>query len=370
MSARIDSLVGLALEAGRGHEFDTFLVGSILYKETRRREEALYERLADLAPQLRRVAKAGEASAPAFEPAEYLKAEVNRETGKRIEKATGKRVEFQKPDVTFEIDTRLDHVRLRVASVFVSGRYRKHDRNLPQTRWPCRLCQGLGCRRCGYQGKTYEESVEELVAGPFLQASQATGEAFHGMGREDIDARMLGRGRPFVLELKFPKIRRFDWASLVPLVGAGSGGRVEIVEVVPADAGAPARFKDADPEKSYVARCVAATPVDIAALEGALARLRGVALDQRTPERVSHRRADLVRARSIVDLRLVEHGGDRFAIEVRAESGTYIKEFVSGDEGRTNPSLAGTLGVPCKVEELDVVDVHWPSPAPGGAVGL
>jgi len=49
----------------------------------------------------------------------------------------------------------------------------------------------------------------------------------------------------------------------------------------------------------------------------------------------------------------------RFALELRAESGTYIKEFVSADGGRTTPSVAKTLQVPCRCVELDVLAVHF-----------
>ena len=38
-------------------------------------------------------------------------------------------------------------------------------------------------------------------------------------------------------------------------------------------------------------------------------------------------------------------------------AGLYIKELVSGDDGRTVPSLASVLGVPARVLELDVIEV-------------
>ena len=41
-----------------------------------------------------------------------------------------------------------------------------------------------------------------------------------------------------------------------------------------------------------------------------------------------------------------------------AEAGTYIKEWVHGDGGRTRPSLSERLGVACEVLELDVLDIH------------
>jgi tRNA pseudouridine synthase 10 len=48
---------------------------------------------------------------------------------------------------------------------------------------------------------------------------------------------------------------------------------------------------------------------------------------------------------------------ERFSLRVRAESGTYIKELVSSDEGRTVPSFSSLAGVPVKVEFLDVVAI-------------
>jgi tRNA pseudouridine synthase 10 len=39
------------------------------------------------------------------------------------------------------------------------------------------------------------------------------------------------------------------------------------------------------------------------------------------------------------------------------DSGLYIKELISGDGGRTRPSLAESLGVDAVVEELDVINV-------------
>jgi len=44
-------------------------------------------------------------------------------------------------------------------------------------------------------------------------------------------------------------------------------------------------------------------------------------------------------------------------VEVRAEHGTYIKEWVSGDEGRTTPSLGDLVGTNCLCRELDVLDI-------------
>ena len=44
-------------------------------------------------------------------------------------------------------------------------------------------------------------------------------------------------------------------------------------------------------------------------------------------------------------------------IEITAEAGTYIKELVTGDGGRTNPSLSSLYGSDLRVAALDVTDI-------------
>ncbi len=115
-------------------------------------------------------------------------------------------------------------------------------------------------------------------------------------------------------------------------------------------------------DKSYRATVLAARPVDEAALDK-VRGLSGATIHQRTPERVAHRRADKVRVRSIRHLqaRLLEgaEAPRTFEIELTTETGTYIKELISGDASRTNPCVAGVLGMKCICQELDVTEVHF-----------
>ena len=92
-------------------------------------------------------------------------------------------------------------------------------------------------------------------------------------------------------------------------------------------------------------------------------KLQGTNLAQRTPERVAHRRADLVRRRKVIetnDARVESNESGPIAVEftLRCESGTYVKETVHGDDGRTQPSIASLIKAKCTVEWLDVGDVH------------
>jgi tRNA pseudouridine synthase 10 len=287
---------------------------------------------------------------------ESLRGAFNRELGKRVQAATGTEGAPKEPDVVFLADVPVGRVEVTILPIYLEGRYRKLDRTLPQTKWPCRSCQGRGCDQCHGTGKTYAESVEEIVAAPFLAAAESDGSRFHGMGREDIDARMLGHGRPFVLEILHPRRRTLDLPALLTTLRESAAGRVEVDRLEPCEAARVVQIKEASPEKSYRVGVVGAASE--AKINEALAFVAGRAIAQRTPTRVSHRRSDMVRPKRIVEAHLVDVGEGRFTLDLRAEAGTYIKEWVEGDGGRTDPNLSQLLGVPLNVEFLDVLEIH------------
>ncbi|PSP33363.1 tRNA pseudouridine(54/55) synthase Pus10 [Halobacteriales archaeon QH_10_70_21] len=273
------------------------------------------------------------------EAGEPLKTELNREVGRRVGARLGAEVDFQRPDVQFLLDLEADAVEVQRNSVSVYGRYRKLQRGIPQTEWD-----------------TYDESVEELVAPPFLSALRGTEAVFHGAGREDVDALMLGSGRPFVLEVKKPRRRDADLGELASEVNESEKVAVEALAFVSHEM--VARVKEHDATKTYRATVEFDEPVAETDLEAALADLDGATVDQRTPHRVDHRRADRVREREVLSVD-GDLDDDRTAVvDVHGEGGLYIKELMSGDEGRTEPSLAGLLGVDATVTALDVLDVE------------
>src|SRR5439155_23056436 len=164
--------------------------------------------------------------------AEGIKSELNREIGKRLEARLGRAAEFSRPEIVAIVDTAFDSVSVEVNPLFIYGRYRKLVRGIPQTRWPCRRCRGKGCAHCGGRGKMYETSVEEMIAAPVMAQTGGSGHALHGMGREDVDARMLGRGRPFIVEIKEPVRRTVDLTAVEAAVNRT--GQVEVAGLRPA----------------------------------------------------------------------------------------------------------------------------------------
>jgi tRNA pseudouridine synthase 10 len=293
---------------------------------------------------------------------ENVRTEANRWLAAELAKATGATTSPEgRPELVLEVDTRYWSATAEANAVFVKGRYTKHRRDIPQTHWPCRRCQGRGCWECNDTGVTYSESVEDAIGDPAQPLFGATGFSFHGAGREDIDALMLGTGRPFILELKNPRRRSVDLADLAARINATSDASgVAVRDLRMAAPEEVAAIKEGEYGKEYVAHVRAASAVSRTLVESVAGQLTGVTLEQRTPDRVAHRRADLVRRRALHKVTVEAMDADpseRFSLRVHAESGTYIKEMVSGDDGRTVHSFAALAGVPAKVEFLDVVAI-------------
>tara|TARA_X000000368_G_scaffold104924_1_gene81217 strand:- start:737 stop:2473 length:1737 start_codon:yes stop_codon:yes gene_type:complete len=388
-----------------------------------------------------------------------LVAEIARNLTARLK---GAKLVNEKPHILALIDVLTLTVDLDVRSHYIYGRYRKLERGIPQTRWPCRACKGRGCERCNDTGLQYQRSVQDLIGNPLIEVFDAPEHSFHGMGREDIDVRCMGRGRPFVIEMKEPKIRDFDYQYAMQLINEKAGGSIEVTDLRASNRSEVVRIKDTPAEKSYTIRfrveqmkeseySVLTAPLDLTKdsnkkskkkrhrrgdkrkdntkplpteiiteeqghskeelskmkkgeleaictennlkktgkkselIERILAMpapgsalfelpsdetiistilsLHGVKLYQRTPDRVAHRRADLIRRRDVIDVNkpiveIMEDGTKEVEFTLRCESGTYVKETVHGDSGRTQPSVASLLKAKCEVLWLDVGDIH------------
>jgi tRNA pseudouridine synthase 10 len=336
---RIDEWADRAVRALDGIEFSTFLVGTRVPPLIAESEEMVWSDLGLSDP-------------------EPLKSEMNREVGKAIGARTGKNADLANPEVVIILDLAGDNVEIQVNPIFVSGRYMKYERGIPQTHWHCRVCRGAGCERCNFTGKMYQDSVEELIGRPAAEALDGDNAILHGSGREDIDARMLGTGRPFVMEIVAPRKRSMDLAELETLINASAEGRVAVTLSSWCGHDDVETIKTNKAHKKYRILVGLDGPVPPERLCSALSALSGVTIDQRTPERVAHRRADKIRKRRVLDIAYVGEEDGRFLIEVTGEAGLYIKELVSGDNGRTHPSLTEVLGIPARVERLDVIQVE------------
>ncbi|XP_042240106.1 tRNA pseudouridine synthase Pus10-like [Homarus americanus] len=88
---------------------------------------------------------------------------------------------------------------------FHKGRYNKYSRDLPQTPW---FVEGE---------RKLESSVQELLCHTLNEAVHAEDIKFSSSGREDVDVRCLGNGRPFVVEFLNPCHTKFSQEDVTKL---------------------------------------------------------------------------------------------------------------------------------------------------------
>lgn len=333
-------LADLALDRLKEYEYKTMLVGIELPVDVEEREDEFKGEFA-------------------IQHGETLRNEFSRNIGKTISEATGKQIEYERPEVVVLINPFTKHASLQVNPIFIGGRYRKLVRDIPQSRWLCRSCRGKGCAKCKGTGRMYPESVEELIGFPTLKVTQGQDIAFHGAGREDVDARMLGLGRPFVIEVKKPRKRFISLKNLEKTINAAAKDKVEVSALFFADKDVVRKLKRSEEaQKRYKVIVQLSKRISEAQLTTLEKTLNGVNVKQQTPMRVIHRRADLMREKYIYEANVKRLTPSRFALEIRCQGGLYVKELITGDDGRTVPNVAQILGVKAVPLELDVLGVY------------
>lgn len=335
----IDNFIDLSCESVSEYSLETFKIGTIVDKEILEMEVEF-------------------SNVFGSNLHESIKSQLNREIGIGVFNKINIAARLDNPDSTIIIDTRYDTINLEIKSIFIEGKYNKYDRTIPQTYWPCRSCKGRGCKRCNNTGQLYLDSVQSLVAEPLMEITKSTENLFHGMGREDIDAAMLGFGRPFVLELRMPKIREINLTDTEKSINLLNEDRIRVsnLELVPRSR--VAELKNTVCDKSYRVDVSIPEELTIESLKNGAQRLKEKLVKQRTPTRVAHRRADLIRPRFVESVNILSFKQGMVELEIRAQHGTYIRELVSGDMGRTVPSFSSLVDGACKVEVLDVLNLH------------
>jgi len=318
----------------------------------------------------------------------------------------------------------LDVVEVDVAAdpVYLFGRYRKYARDVPQSEWLLQATPDLPqlkefkgsadlveevtepcSKRPKFEVEEVEEekdntgaemtrkgrsSVDEIITTVVKNALNAGEVAMHSCGREDIDVRMLGNGRPFVLRIERGRV----WATptlledIIKQINSTNGLNSELdVEVL--------RLQDCEKSiwtgmqasaetkhKKYMclvwcSQAGSSKPYNlnssmIAKLEQATTDINSgfgtgkdesgricLVVNQRTPLRVLHRRSLMTRIKYIYDMHATQVAANCFMLELTTSAGAYVKEFVHGDFGRTFPNVSEILGCRADIFQLDVLSL-------------
>lgn len=318
----LDIFAKKAIKKLKGIEFNSFLVGSKVPGDILTREEKIWE-------------------ITSIENVESIKSEINRELGKKLGFLLRKPTDFKNPDVIVIADLIKKEVEIQINSLYILGYYKKLVRGIPQCKW-------------GTPGK-YKTSVQEIVSKPIMRVTKGKNNAFHGMGREDVDARCLD-WRPFVIEIIQPRIRNFSLKDMERQINKSKKVKVKLIKF--SNKFTVRRIKSESKDKTYRVIVNFDKPVEKRELRK-LKQLIGI-ISQRTPVRVAHRRADLIRKRAVKQLKYKQINKKKIELKIKASSGLYVKELVTGDDGRTKPSVAEILNVKSIPKDLDVIHIERP----------
>lgn len=344
--SNLQPYVDEAVKNLKDYEFNNFLIGTDLDPEIINREDIFKAKFNLL-------------------EAESFKSHFNREIGKMLTNLLNKPPEFANPDITIIFSFRFDsfNVELLVKSLFIYGKYNKYLRDIPQTHWNCRACRGRGCELCNYSGKQYQISVEELISPEFIKKAKATTSKFHGAGREDIDAKMLGEGRPFILELKNPNIRTLNLEKIKKKVNKKNKKKVKVSNLRYSSKSEVKEVKKNSEKAKKLYRVLVESEKKFSKeefnilFEKLKIELENQIINQKTPSRVSHRRANKVRKKKIYNIVGKYLKSHTFEFLIETQGGTYVKELISGDEGRTQPSFTQIFKSTLFCKELDVLKI-------------
>ncbi|MEM4208453.1 MAG: tRNA pseudouridine(54/55) synthase Pus10 [Candidatus Bilamarchaeaceae archaeon] len=280
-----------------------------------------------------------------------IKTFINQFLNERISALSGKKPKSD-GDVILLVKFPAGDVSICWNDLFVFGKYKKLKAGLSQTRWVCSNCNGKGCEKCKNLGKFYH-SVEEEIGEALKKACKADSYIMYASGREDIDVTNLA-GRPFVLQLKGAQVRTPNLLHVSNEINNKKNVMVEGLKIV-------RRGSVETVTTSHFDKCYRAVvefeskPTEEQINE--ILKLAGRTIKQKTPIRVEHRRAFLTRERKVLDISLISLKDKRAEFLITTEPGTYIKELVSGDEGRTTPSFSSAAGVSARCVSLCVVKI-------------
>lgn len=274
---------------------------------------------------------------------ESIRREIKREVGKKIQALLGLKPDFKNPDVVVMLDLDKAEAGINLMPLYLKGTYLKLGRFISQMVW------------IGRDGtKKYKLSLEEECR-KLLGLVGGTDVKVHASGREDVDARMLGDGRPLIIEVCNPRRRDVSISELSRIFEESPWIRIILERRVKPSA--VTTLKQSNPHKAY--RVVALSEENVS--EEELCNLREFftnrAIKQLTPKRVLRRKGEILRVKKVyeVNARLLHSNVIEFI--VWCEGGLYVKELVHGDDGRTTPSFAEFLRKNLTVLFLDVLKV-------------
>ena len=230
--------------------------------------------------------------------------------------------------------------------LYLKGNYNKFSREIGQSPWEIN-----GERVC-------VSSVEEEIKGVIVKKYEAEDLKFNAGGREDRDVRMLGKGRPFMLEIINPKKNKEKNLEEIEEEINSNSKFIKIKNLESCNKEYTEHIKKAEVNKMKIYSCFVWTKKELNEDDiNKLNSIKNLEVIQKTPLRVLHRRSLMDRKKIIYELKAEKVNEHFMILDVISSAGTYIKEFVHSDLMRTEPSIKSLLGCDVDILQLDVRDL-------------
>lgn len=243
-------------------------------------------------------------------------------------------------------------------NIYLRGNYMKFSREIGQSPWEIK-----GEKIC-------HSSVEEEMTKTLKRIFNCDNCIMSAGGREDRDVRMLGSGRPFITEIINPrkKDKYIDYITFRQLENLKeieeqinrNSKLIFVKNLDICDKNYFAVIKKYEESKQKFYTCLVWTSKNLTEEDiDMLNSVKDLTVIQKTPMRVMHRRTLMDRKKAILKLEASKINENFIILNVLASAGTYIKEFVHSDLGRTSPSLMTLLNCECDILQLDVLDIIY-----------
>jgi len=279
--------------------------------------------------------------------AESIKREINRVIGKKLRVYLRDKVfERFSPDVEIVVDIVNNDVRIDIKPLYVYTRYRKILRGVSQVQLRLNVIT----------------SLQKVINDNICSRLRAREAIVHASGREDTDVRMLGRGRPLVIAFIEPR-RRPEESSLREIIDLQDEPFELSSDVKIVNRRVIERLKSEASRhvKIYRALVLLAREISDEEARSLEEYFRNRQVIQYTPRRIRRKPPKKRRVRMVYEMRVIKIHDRLLELIIKCQGGLYVKELITGDEGRTTPSVSDTLGqdaVPLLLDVLDVLDSY------------
>lgn len=254
----------------------------------------------------------------------------------------------------YKLDTLSDNEKLITKvdiinqNIYLRGNYLKFSREIGQSPWEVN-----GVKICN---SSVEDEIKQTLKG-FFDCDDCIMSAG---GREDRDVRMLGSGRPFIMDISNPR-RKYSALKKIKQIEEEVNKNTTLIKIMNlqvCDKNEYAVLKKYEDSKQKFYTCFvwASKKLDKFDIEK-INEVKDLSIIQKTPMRVMHRRALMDRKKMIFKMEAKQVNENFMIVDVLASAGTYIKEFIHSDLGRTNPSLMSVLDCECDILQLDVMNI-------------